>query len=31
LKAFYSSPRRWLVVTILLAMMLVIGITIGLP
>jgi hypothetical protein len=30
-KVFYSSPRRWVAVGILLAVMLVIGITVGLP
>jgi hypothetical protein len=30
-KAFYASPRRWLAVGVLLAAMLVIGITVGLP
>lgn len=31
MKVLYSSPRRWLAVGILLAAMLVIGLTAGLP
>jgi hypothetical protein len=31
LKVFHSSPRRWLVVGLLLAVMLALGLTAGLP
>lgn len=31
MKVFYSSPRRWLAVGILLAVMLALGLTVGLP
>lgn len=31
MKAFHSSPRRWLAVGVLLAVMLAVGFTVGLP